>query len=64
MFVPLGEVIIMIQIKLLKKTSLGKRGDVVYITRNEAHTLIDKGEGEIYKPKQPKTYKNRMLGGK
>ena len=50
----------MIQIKLLKKCQYGKRGDVVYVSRNVAHGLIERKEGEVYKPKK-RVYKNRMM---
>jgi hypothetical protein len=49
----------MIQVKLLKKTSLGKRYSVIQVSRNIAHGLIERGEAKIYKPK--KLYRNRMM---
>lgn len=51
---------LMIQVKLLKKCKYGSKGAVVYVSRNEAHGLIDSGLAKIYKP-QVKSYKNRML---
>lgn len=52
----------MIQIKLIKDNQLGKKNSVVVVTRNIAHGLVDRGEGEIYKP--TKIYKNRMLSSR
>lgn len=54
----------MIRIKLYKNTNLGRKGDVVWVTGNIAHGLIDRGEGSLYVEKQSKNpvgYKNKML---
>lgn len=52
----------MIQIKLLKKCQYGRRGAVVYVSRNIAHGLIEQGLGKIYKPAG--RYKHRMFSTK
>lgn len=50
----------MIKVKMLVS------GEVVEVTRNEAHGLIDSGKAELYKgdspkPKKKQSYKNRMM---
>lgn len=49
----------MIQVKLTKDSKHGKKGDVLYLKRNEAHTIIDGGVGKIYRP--ARVYKNTMM---
>lgn len=53
----------MIQIELKKKSSYGERGDVIYVDRNIAHGLVERGEGKIYKA-PTETYVNRMMKSK
>jgi len=48
------------QIKLTKNSKYGKRGSVVYVSNNEAHSIIDKGFGKLYK-RVSKEYKTTML---
>lgn len=37
----------MIKIKLIKNTKEGKAGDIIEVTGNIAHGLIDRGEGKL-----------------
>lgn len=58
----------MIQLKLKHDCRWGNKGDVIQITRNIAHTLIDKGEGEILGhqdivTRYPK-YQDKMMRGR
>ena len=50
----------MIQVKLNQDSKFGKSGSVLLVERNEAHTIIDKGLGGIYKRTMP-IYRNRMM---
>jgi hypothetical protein len=63
---PLVEAI-MIQIRLKQDCRWGSKGDVIQITRNIAHTLIDKGEGELLGheiiTRYPK-YQDKMMRGR
>jgi len=53
----------MIQVKLKTDSKFGKKGDVVYVTRNIAHGLIDQKLGDIYRSNII-SYKDKMLRSK
>lgn len=58
----------MIKIKLLSNTAFGNKGEIIFVTRNEAHTLIDRGGGTLLYTEEVKRpfpqYRDKMMRGK
>ena len=46
----------MIKLKLLRKHGQWKMGDVIEVSKNDAHTLIDKGIAKVFVG-----YENKMM---
>lgn len=51
----------MIRIKLLKDTKHGKKGEVIWLDRNESFGLIDSGQAEVTKDMGESDYKTNTL---
>jgi len=49
----------MIQLKLLRGHEQWKKGEVIEVNKNEAHTLIDRGVAKIFV-----AYENKMMVSK
>ena len=59
----------MIKIKLNASNEFGKAGEIIEVTGNIGHGIIDKGEGTLYFQGQAvdtnqSPYKNRMINNK
>jgi len=50
------------KIKLLKKTYLGNKGEVVEVTNNIAHGLIEAGAGKLYRGRNKMMTPRRKKG--
>lgn len=50
----------MVRIKIIKDGQY-KSGDIVTVSRNEAHSLIERGEGMISKEMSVQDYKTRKV---
>lgn len=48
----------MATVKVIKNYDGYKKGDIITIPNNDAHTMIDKEVAKLY---QPRTYSNKMM---
>lgn len=54
----------MVTIQFLKRQGNYIKGEIISISNNEAHALIDGELAEIYHEKQLKNYSNKMMTSK